>query len=143
MDNYLALLLIIIVGFGVYYYCERMVKKEKENKEREIKDKIKNKEKIRDKEKKEKNTKREEIIMTDMIMTDSSFGFENNKEKNCDNDSKMSGFSLSSKASNMTLGSKITLGSHGLFSEYDSNSSISLNGINNKDAESELSIMKK
>ena len=27
MDNYIALLLIIIIGIGIYYYCEVMTKK--------------------------------------------------------------------------------------------------------------------
>lgn len=143
MDNFIALILMVLAGLIVYYYCEIMSKNEKN------KDRDKNKEKEKEKYKKKieyiKNKKKNNKNIESS--SESKFSLKSHEKQNNKTDEK-------SKYSNFSLNSEISLGSGGsgsigLFSQdvsnEDSDDNISFDDIKSKkdsDLNSELSLLK-
>jgi len=99
MNNYFALLLIIIVGFGVYYYCEVMEKKVL-GLEKEVSNKNKNKNNSKNnKTKNSKNkTNKKSKSLTESSEVESMHSLKSNDISFGSGDSGISGLSFGSKS---------------------------------------------
>lgn len=120
MDNYIVFLLIIIVAFGVYYYCELMLKQEREINKKEIKNakNTKNTKNTKNKKKKKKVT-----------FADDYYESDQNDVPSIDE--------ISGNSDEITIGSELSIqsgstnSSHGLFSDINSMQSSLVDSISN------------
>jgi hypothetical protein len=146
MDNYLALLILLIIGLSIYYYCEIMLKKDKSN---NIEIKVCPKDKIKVKhdskhltklnhltESKQEKSCGRKIKNKEIILTESSIDLGQTDV------SKMS--NLTPEKSIFSMNSELSLGnSFGSSLNLDSDSNSKHSSCSKSGFESNLSMLKK